>query len=328
MSIEREQGTGNREQEEEERGEQGTGNREQGTEDNAERGVMSDELESHSSLITHHSSLSAPSTFYYLFALLMTLVSMALQADGVKGEAVIDDHGWLHDPQTRGCGENAWDCFKHPQMLYYYRPLLGISFVFGKRWFHVSPQSGHDESFPFHVENLVQHGIVVLLVFWLLRLLFRRDLPAAIGGALFALHPLHVPVTTFIGGRTDNMALIFLALFAIGLLKIGERDKEEGEKRRGGEEETEEEDALSTPDSSFYPSSFILSLVSLVAVRVCGGDFYQRAMFADGVHGSFAADDASSAYELAQAVVAEFVCGPHRRVSVSGAAGFADGDGA
>ena len=95
----------------------------------------------------------------------------------VKGEAVIDDHGWLHDPQTRGCGENAWDCFKHPQMLYYYRPLLGISFVFGKRWFHVSPQSGHDESFPFHVENLVQHGLVVLLVFWLLRLLFRRDCP-------------------------------------------------------------------------------------------------------------------------------------------------------
>ncbi len=45
------QGTGNR---------KGKGERGRGGEDNAERGMMSDELNSHSSLITHHSSLSFP----------------------------------------------------------------------------------------------------------------------------------------------------------------------------------------------------------------------------------------------------------------------------
>ena len=124
------------------------------------------------------------------------------------------------------------------------------------------------------------------------------------------------------------MALIFLALFAIGLLKIGEK-----EKRRKGEEETEEVQSAignrqSAMSSSFilHPLSFLWFFLSLCAV--CGGNFYQRAVFADGIHGSLAAADAPSAYKLAQAVVAEFVCGSHRRVSVPGAVGFAEGDGA
>ncbi len=51
--------------EEEKTEEQGTGNREQGTEDNAERGMRNDELDAHSSLITHHSSLPVLSTINY-----------------------------------------------------------------------------------------------------------------------------------------------------------------------------------------------------------------------------------------------------------------------
>ncbi len=217
-----------------------------------------------SSFILHPSSFA-------LFALLMTFLSMALQWSGTKGEAVIDDHGWLHDPATRGCSENAWDCFRHPQMMYYYRPLIGVSFVWSKRWFHNLPLHGRDEAFPFHVENLVQHGIAVLLVFWLLRLLFRRNLPAAIGGALFALHPLHVPVTTFIGGRPDTMALIFLALYAIGLLKMGQREKEKIRDTRyeirEGEETLPTINSQLSANSSFilHASSFAWLFLSLLA---------------------------------------------------------------
>ena len=205
--------------------------------------------------------------FYCLFVLLMTLLSMALQLGGLNGEAVIDDHGWLHDHDTRGCTTNAWDCFQHTQMLYYYRPLIGVSFAMSLRWFHNLPLHGHNEAFPFHAENLIQHGFVVLLAFWLLRLLFRRRLPAAIGGALFALHPLHVPVTTFIGGRPDNMAQIFLALYAIGLLKAGKKEGEEKEKRRKGEkeiieQEIGEESSFSSYSSPHFVSSSLLLLFS------------------------------------------------------------------
>ncbi len=60
----REKGKGKREKEEEEG--QGTGNREQGTAGNDERGMMNDEYnaKSHSSLITHHSSLPSTPLLY------------------------------------------------------------------------------------------------------------------------------------------------------------------------------------------------------------------------------------------------------------------------
>ncbi len=164
------------------------------------------------------SFLLSPFSFWALAALI-TLISMALQFGGLGHEAVIDDHGWLRDPVYRGCGQNAWECFRHPQLYYYYRPLVAVSFVLGLRLHPLAALVAPDEARPFHIENLLMHGMAVLLVFWLLRLLIGRGLPALISGLLFALHPLNVPVTTFIGGRTDNLALIFLALWAIGLIK-------------------------------------------------------------------------------------------------------------
>ena len=197
----------------------------------------------------------APHFHFWLVALFLTLVSMGLQWRGLSAEAVIDDHGWMHEIAQRGCGTDVGDCFKHPQLRYYYRPLVAVSFALGERWYQPAignkpasflskywlplwPQNAHpDEALPYHIENLLMHGLVVLLIFWMFRLLFRRDLPALLGGLLFALHPLSVPVTTFIGGRTDNMALIFVALFVIGLLKMqgtnGENQKEENQKERG-----------------------------------------------------------------------------------------------
>ncbi len=168
---------------------------------------------------------SAPFSFFlfpfsfWALAALATLVSMALQMGGLGHEAVIDDHGWLRDAAYRGCGQNAWECFRHPQLYYYYRPLVAVSFVLGLRLHPLAALIAPGEARPFHIENLLMHGLAVWLVFWLLRLLIGRGLPALIGGLLFALHPLNVPVTTFIGGRTDNLALIFLALWAIGLIK-------------------------------------------------------------------------------------------------------------
>jgi hypothetical protein len=212
---------------------------------------------------------------FWLFAAIALWVSLALQVGGLTHEAVIDDHGWMHEPAQRGCSANVWECFQHPQLRYYFRPLVAVDFLLGKRWFHTP--AGANEAYPFHVESLIQHGIVVLLVFWLFRLLFRRDLPALLAGVLFALHPLNVPVTTFIGGRTDNLALIFIALFAIGLLKAGKREEGTGEaegRRQKAEEKSEEgegkreEDAIQNPASSIqHPALVSLPwlLLSLLA---------------------------------------------------------------
>ncbi len=146
---------------------------------------------------------------------MIAFFSCLLMVGGLTNTEVIDDHQLLHQPDMRGCGKNPMDCFRHPQFGLYFRPLLGASFSVGENLHGLKP-------FAFHVENLILHGIVILLAGWFFLLLFRNKMPALIALMIFALHPLQVTATTFIGGRTDNILLFFLFLFAIGAIKSGE----------------------------------------------------------------------------------------------------------
>ena len=62
----------------------------------------------------------------------------------------------------------------------------------------------------FHVLNLLLHLITVTLVFQLLRRLVRRDLPAAIGAAVFAIHPLQTEPIAWIAGMNNLLAGLFV----------------------------------------------------------------------------------------------------------------------
>ena len=149
---------------------------------------------------------------FLLCALAIALLSCVLNLGGISRSEVIDDHDLLHNPTARGCGRNPIDCFRNPLFGLYYRPLVGVSFSLGENLHGQSP-------FPFHVENLILHAAVILEACWAFRLLLRRERAALFAGLLYGLHPLQVPVTTFIGGRTDSLALLFLFWFIIGAAK-------------------------------------------------------------------------------------------------------------
>jgi tetratricopeptide (TPR) repeat protein len=149
---------------------------------------------------------------YVLFSIVITIVSCLINIGGINGSEVIDDHDLLHSPFARGCGRNPVDCFRHPQFGLYYRPIMGASFSVGENLHGQSP-------LPFHVENLALHGLVMLEACWAFRLLLSRDSAALLAGLLYGIHPLQVPVTTFIGGRTDTLALVFALMFTISAVK-------------------------------------------------------------------------------------------------------------
>ncbi len=162
---------------------------------------------------------------FWVMALALVLLSMLLLAGGLAGGEVSDDHDLLHSPATRGCDTNPAACFLHPQFGLYYRPLMAASFALGVAAHGTRPLL-------FHIENLILHAADVALVFWLFRLWFRREAPALLAGLLFALHPLHVGATAFIGGRTDGLALFFAAWFAIGLLRARQAEESADASRR------------------------------------------------------------------------------------------------
>ncbi|HLK61662.1 MAG TPA: hypothetical protein VKU00_34265 [Chthonomonadaceae bacterium] len=161
--------------------------------------------------------------------ILIILISTLLQIPGMFWGEVIDDHDLIHSTVERGCGDNPADCFKHPVFEIYYRPMLGVSFSIGVQvhrllFGHIKALKPFDmDAFGCHLENFALNACDIALAIWLFRLLLRRDLPALLAGLVFALHPLHVGVTTFIGGRTDTMALFFLFWYAIGLMKTVEK---------------------------------------------------------------------------------------------------------
>ena len=92
-----------------------------------------------------------------------------------------------------------------------YRPLVRLSL-----W--LNRQLAQDAT-AFHWTNLILHLGNAACLFALLRLLFGHPGPALVGGAAFALHPIHATNVLFVMGRTDLLfslfylgsALLFLA---------------------------------------------------------------------------------------------------------------------
>lgn len=149
---------------------------------------------------------------YLVCCIAIALLSCLVNIRSINGSEVIDDHDLLHNAYARGCGRNPIDCFKHPQFGLYYRPIMGASFSIGENIHGQAPRA-------FHVENLALHGFVVLEACVCFGMMLRRRRTALLAGLLYGLHPLQVPVTTFIGGRTDSLALLFLFGFVIAAMR-------------------------------------------------------------------------------------------------------------
>lgn len=87
----------------------------------------------------------------------------------------------------------------------YYRPFLFFTFALNYVLSGIEPLTYHLFSNAIHIFN----GI---LVFWLIRLAFRRNLLAFLVALLFLIHPLQTEAVTYISGRGDVLAAMFMLL--------------------------------------------------------------------------------------------------------------------
>jgi hypothetical protein len=66
----------------------------------------------------------------------------------------------------------------------------------------------------YHLTNLLLHGLIILLVFRLLRRLTASTYAAAVVALVWAIHPVHADTVTYVAGRRDLLCtLFFLAAF-------------------------------------------------------------------------------------------------------------------
>lgn len=100
---------------------------------------------------------------------------------------------------------------------FYYRPLLMLTYYADKFLWDLS------ESF-MHLENVLIHATNATLVFLIASRVFSKfdcrklELPL-LSALLFALHPINTEAVSWISGRTDPMAALFVLLSLLALLK-------------------------------------------------------------------------------------------------------------
>ncbi len=90
----------------------------------------------------------------------------------------------------------------------YYRPFLFFTFALDYIISGIKPLAYHLTSNSIHIFNSI-------LVFWLIRQAFKRNLLAFLVSVFFLVHPLQTEAITYISGRGDSLAAMFMFLSLI-----------------------------------------------------------------------------------------------------------------
>ncbi|TSK08982.1 MAG: hypothetical protein FPO08_06700 [Geobacter sp.] len=110
---------------------------------------------------------------------------------------------------------------------FYYRPLIELTYYLDARLWGMEPVF-------MHLENVLIHALNTILVYLLARkiLSLSANTPCAIPGLpllsalLFALHPANAEAISWIAGRTDPLATVFVLCSALLLVKGLQEDRE------------------------------------------------------------------------------------------------------
>jgi len=149
---------------------------------------------------------------------ILFLAVVALYLPAVWGTIVtIDDLGIVKFYGSRTL--TIYDVLR-PGDGYYYRPLIALSFYLDNLLLGQNP-------YLLHLENVLIHAANAVLLFLLALRLFpssRSGLPA-LAALLFAAHPVNCEAVSWIAGRTDPLATLFVLLAALSLITALESGK-------------------------------------------------------------------------------------------------------
>lgn len=147
------------------------------------------------------------------YLLLMLVVALAY-GNGVGGGFIWDDdytvvnnlrtHGLSHIPALFGWGDARFG----------YRLMRDLSYTFDYS------VGGGLNPVVYHLFNIIYHGVVTVLLFVLARRLTGSAVAAMWGALLFAVHPVHTDVVTYISGRRDLLSALFYLAGVLAFIRF------------------------------------------------------------------------------------------------------------
>src|SRR4030043_268288 len=167
--------------------------------------------------------ISKPISFNYRLLICLHLLTLCISgifiySGSLKGEFILDDDyfilsnpyisDWSHLPEifTQSL------CRHHQLESCYHRPLQILTHMVDySLWgFHATG---------YHFGNILFHILVSLTLYWLLTILFRNQTLSFLASLLFIIHPVHTEVISYIAGRSEPMAGLFILLSLVFYIK-------------------------------------------------------------------------------------------------------------
>ena len=161
-----------------------------------------------------------PLTYKIILALILVL-TLIVFSTSLKNEFIInwDDDGYVLNNPTiqhldKGSVKEIFTSFHMGN----FHPLTTLTYALEYKWFKVDPK-------PYHALNLILHLCNVLLVFFFIRALSKKNLVALITCALFAIHPMHVESVAWISELKDVLYTFFFLLSLLLYTRFSQNKK-------------------------------------------------------------------------------------------------------
>lgn len=149
-----------------------------------------------------------------IFGVLGLLVLIAiLYGPSVRQTFLSDDYDWLTHAETNLQTGDIWRPFVTPSGGNFYRPLPVMSFNFDS-WV-----AGRNVVW-FHLDQLILFALVCLSIVWLVAQLTSQAGLGWLTGLLFAAYPSHHEVVTWLAGRPDLLAALFMVTSTAAMLRF------------------------------------------------------------------------------------------------------------
>lgn len=143
--------------------------------------------------------------------IIIAVFSFALFYNTLENDFVFDDESVVQTNQALTELSNIPKYFTaqegfHKVIGKYYRPIVSTTYTIDYALWGLSPKG-------FHLTNILIHLIASLLLFAVLKELFKNYkygiIASLLGALIFASHPIHTEAVSWISGRTDSLVTLF-----------------------------------------------------------------------------------------------------------------------
>ncbi|MFH1413331.1 MAG: tetratricopeptide repeat protein [Candidatus Omnitrophota bacterium] len=152
--------------------------------------------------------------------ILIIILGFIIYANSINGQFIWDDKylvrdnvyikNFTHIPDifTQGIGSGSGAGRQYS----FYRPLQLATYLIDYSIWRLDVRG-------YHLTNILLHILVASAIFWLIHLLYNNWFISFFTSILFLTHPLHTEVVTYISGRADSLAVLFMLLAFIFYIK-------------------------------------------------------------------------------------------------------------